>query len=274
VAAKKALPRLPVVPIEGSRFTVGSETQPGVTYEVDLARYACSCHAGQHGRLCKHVKAAQEFHNAKEEHVAKEEEQIGLGLEGVEVKVKPSNGSRPIALGYPFDQVSSALQKEIRHGDEEAAVWWGMLLYDAAPHYCWKRVLVSAAEDVGLAAPETVALVNSLVQAWAFCKQYSWYVDPQHIVMAIMALCRAPKSTEVDDLKNLTLESQKDAKTSPALLRPMPEYAIDEHTAAGKARGATDQEWYESRMALGVPTNPYTEKLWVMRPEWSPRGLE
>ena len=46
---------------------------------------------------------------------------------------------------YPFGEVASALQKEIRRGAEREAVFWGLLLYEVAPYYAFKRVLVTAA---------------------------------------------------------------------------------------------------------------------------------
>lgn len=254
--AKTVKPALPVTRIEGARFRVGSETVPGKTYEVDLAEtgYSCTCEAGQHGRLCKHVKAALAKNEAEQVDEARE-------LDGG--KARPRRSNRLDKLGYEFGEVTSALQKEIRRGDERAAVYWGLLLYDASSWYTWKRVLVTAAEDVGLAAPQTVSLVCGLARAWAQCKQGAYYVSPHHLTMAIMALCRAGKSTEVEDLQSLTLELQKRGDK-----REMPEYARDAHTKAGKARGVTWAEWYDARYGFGIPLNRYTAELAAEVPEW------
>lgn len=265
-------PSLPVKRIEGRTFKVGSESMPGRTYDVDLAEtgYKCSCEAGNHGRACKHVRAAIAFNEA---------EQVQLGLEmngGTPPKSKSNPGrrsSRMDNLGYRFDEVTSAMQKEIRRGDEEAAVWWGTLLYDASPHYAWKRVLVTAAEDVGFASPEAVSLACSLGRAWLQCNQTSYYVSPHHIAMAIMALCRAPKSTEVEDLQNLTVELQtKGAR------REMPSYAIDGHTKRGRegvlsplyVEGRWDRWYFDRHVTFNMPVNKYTELLWTMDPDSRP----
>src|SRR3989442_6059977 len=61
--------------------------------------------------------------------------------------------------GYPFGTVASALQKEIRRGDVEAAVYWGVILYEATPQYAWKRVLVTAAADIRIGDPDVVPKV-------------------------------------------------------------------------------------------------------------------
>lgn len=169
--------------------------------------------------------------------------------------------------GYPFGVVASALQKEIRRGDERRAVYWALLLLEAAPYYAWKRVLVTAAEDVGLAAPEVVAEVVNLAVAWRLCKEKSRYVSAHHVTMAVMLLCRAPKSTEVEDLQTLTLEAIKGGERFGVL----PEYE-DAHTQVGREQGKTWKDWYGDRHGtLGVPVNPYTRELWARRPEWDPR---
>src|SRR5438128_460965 len=110
---------------------------------------------------------------------------------------------------YPFGEVASAFQKEIRRGDVRAAMYWGHLLYGEASYYAWKRTLVVAAEDVGLAAPDVVEKVCGLALAWRICREKSYYVSPHHFSMAVMLLCAAPKSTEVEDLQTLTLEAIK-----------------------------------------------------------------
>ena len=254
--AKTVKPALPVTRIEGSRFRVGSESVPGKAYEVDLAETSCTCEAGQHGTQCKHVRAAL-AKNEREQ--VDESRELNRGKAGPRARRK----SRLDKLGYEFGEVTSAMQKEIRRGDERAAVYWGLLLYDASTWYAWKRVLVTAAEDVGLAAPQTVAVVCGLARAWAQCKQGAYYVSPHHLTMAIMALARAPKSTEVDDLQSLTLELQKRGDK-----REMPEYAVDAHTKAGKERGATWAEWYDTRYSFGIPLNRYTAELTQLMPEW------
>ena len=167
-------------------------------------------------------------------------------------------------LGYKLDEVASALQKEIRRGDEEAAVYWALLLQSAAPQYAWKRTLVAAAEDIGIAAPETVAQVSALAQAWKISKEHAWYVSPHHLTMAVVLLCRAPKSTEVEDLLSYT-----DELIRRGIKRDMPDYAVDGHTQAGRAKGVENDAWYDNRhFMFGIPVNRYTKKLADLVPSW------
>src|SRR5262245_52032498 len=135
--------------------------------------------------------------------------------------------------GYAFDEVTSSFHKEIRLGNEEAALFWGFELYEAAPYYFWKRLLIQAAEDVGLADPQIIVQLTALAQAWDFCKKHSrFYVDPEHVAIAILLLARAPKSSEVDDCKCL-IEQRKKA----GWRLEVEGYSLDVHTLRGRAMG-------------------------------------
>jgi replication-associated recombination protein RarA len=59
----------------------------------------------------------------------------------------------PTVLGYDLYEVMSAMQKSIRRGLEEDALFWGTELYlsDLADQ-AWSRLLVISSEDVGLAS--------------------------------------------------------------------------------------------------------------------------
>lgn len=97
---------------------------------------------------------------------------------------------------HPFE-VFSALQKSIRRGDEEAALYWATELYlsDLASH-AWSRLRIIAAEDVGLAAPDVIVQVNTLRTIW---KDRKAAPDARlYFVMAVLLLVRAPKSRIVD----------------------------------------------------------------------------
>lgn len=174
--------------------------------------------------------------------------------------------SKLIRGRYPFGEVASAFQKEIRRGDERAALYWGLLLYQEAPWYAWKRLLVTAAEDVGLAAPEVVERVCLLGLGWRLARERSFGVSPHHFTMAVLLCCRAPKSTEVEDLQTLVLEELRAGAR-----RPVPEYARDAHTEAGRAAGKTWADWYYGRHVIcGIPVSEAARELWRLRPEWDP----
>ena len=176
----------------------------------------------------------------------------------------PKKAPKELRLGYKFDEVTSAMQKEIRRGDVEAAVYWGLILHEHAAQYAWKRVLVTAAEDIGLASPETVHKVYSLALGWKMAKEGSWYVSPHALTLAIVLLCRSKKSTEIEDLQSYTQELIKRG-----IKREMMDYSVDGHTAAGKEKKLPWSDWYKFRHdECKIPVNQYTRRLAEMMPKW------
>jgi replication-associated recombination protein RarA len=166
--------------------------------------------------------------------------------------------------GYKFDEVASALQKCIRRGLEEDAVFWAQELESRFYKYVWKRLLTIAHEDVGPASPETVMFVET-------CRQhYFWFLQEKTfsvlpLVNAVVALCRAPKSRDACDLLYL---AYYDNEHKPE----MPDWALDRHTARGRqmGRGWDHFEQEGCRLvdaATGevLPPGPYQERaraLW------------
>jgi hypothetical protein len=53
-------------------------------------------------------------------------------------------------------------------------MFWGHLLFEEAPDYAWKCVLVKAAEDIGLAAPAVVdRLPSGRLRCWGSSRKSS-----------------------------------------------------------------------------------------------------
>lgn len=173
-------------------------------------------------------------------------------------------------LGQRLDEAVSAMQKECRRGDERAAVYWTLLVYRADAFLAWKRLLVISAEDIGFGDPAMVVLVGQLHSMWLAAKQVGWGVSAHHVVMAAMALSRARKSCEVEDLLSLTNEELKRK-----LLRPILEEYVDGHTARGKAEKRPWSSWYRFRHAVcGIPISAYTRALWRLKPQDAPADLQ
>jgi len=64
--------------------------------------------------------------------------------------------------GYPFDEAVSALQKSIRRGLEEEAMFWAAELETRYHDYLWKRLQVISVEDIGIADPQVVLYVAEM----------------------------------------------------------------------------------------------------------------
>ena len=87
--------------------------------------------------------------------------------------------------GYRAGEVASAMQKCIRRGLANDALFWATELDLAGyPEYVWKRLKIIASEDVGLASNDAAPTISALYQSWL--EQRSLSVDllasPGHTV--------------------------------------------------------------------------------------------
>ena len=161
---------------------------------------------------------------------------------------------RPTTVrGYDAAEVVSALQKCIRRGEAEAAVYWAAELdrsgYGA---WCWKRLRVIVSEDVGVAWPEGPAVIAALHATYSDLRRSS---RPPHrlrpwrqmLTHAVLALATAPKSRAVDWLQ---MWAYSDAER-----REIPDFALDKHTARGRRMGRGLQAFFDegSRLARHQP---------------------
>ena len=136
----------------------------------------------------------------------------GSGLSQAEET--PDEGDFVIRLedGTPYDEVNSGLQKMVRRGREREALVLALGLYDSGYGLALSRRLpIIATEDIGLAAPSTVAQVCQLCQTWMMLKKEDPKRNPDalFLAMAVMLMCRSPKNREVDDACEVVREQQK-----------------------------------------------------------------
>jgi replication-associated recombination protein RarA len=137
--------------------------------------------------------------------------------------------------GFAADQVISALQKEIRRGHTENAV---LLAYEMArtspalEDYLWQRLLVIAVEDIGFGEPQALLLVHALYQT---VQTFDRSVGERVLfaVHAVRYLCNCPKDRSSDEMLNWVMR----AVASGQARAQIPDYALDMHTAEGRARG-------------------------------------
>src|SRR5271167_4664668 len=108
-------------------------------------------------------------------------------------------GGRPMPTqnGYDLSEVVSALQKEIRRGNEREAMFWAMELVPRYERYLWRRLLIIVHEDIGLANLEAVRMVAEMrrhyfeLRAWG---KAGWLV----LANCIPMMRRSPKSRMAD----------------------------------------------------------------------------
>lgn len=164
---------------------------------------------------------------------------------------KPSSsrsGSFTTKNGYEPFEVVSAIQKMIRRGKEEEAMFWVLELEDTNPSWLWKRLMVIATEDIGLANPSAVMLTKTLWDTYEKMKNMGKKRKPEgHILgLAVLTLCRSPKNREADDFASYTTWRKNDQ----GWREEIPDVALDNHTRRGKQMGRDANFWYAEASRL------------------------
>jgi hypothetical protein len=200
-------------------YRVSSQSNDGRWYEVSLSPVSCTCpdfekRRKKIGGVCKHIQEVQRH----------------LGLSVTENLTK---------MGCRRDEVVSLLQKAIRRGMEAEAMWAAMEMVDSGMwRYLLYRLSVIACEDVGLAEPNAILVVDAVRRAvearMAERDTGQWVSVPTvMIAQAVLYLCRASKSRLADDALIWT-ESARKAGWIPEFLAS--DVVLDEHTERGKER--------------------------------------
>lgn len=137
------------------------------------------------------------------------------------------------ARGYDIYELLSALQKDIRRGNEYQALHWAIELESFNPKMLWNRLKIISSEDIGPANSMATILIHTLAQ------QYYDALDKQSdskrlfLVHSVLYLARSKKSRIVDDL---LITAYGNIKYNDEKLE-IPDYALDAHTVNGKKMG-------------------------------------
>lgn len=136
--------------------------------------------------------------------------------------------------GYEFYEVASALQKAVRRGDEEVALYFTVELFNSGyGEYVWKRLRLICSEDIGLAEPTMPAVIQALYQSYLDLKKKNDHGTPERLflVHAVLLLCRAKKSRLIDWMLIAYWDGHDTTR------REIPDYAFDKHTQRGRRMG-------------------------------------
>ena len=165
---------------------------------------------------------------------------------------KEGNAKTPKVDGYyEYDELVSALQKDIRRGNEYEAVYWGVKLDGFNSKALWNRLRVIASEDVGLANPNATLMIDVLEKQYIDFKERENDGYKLFLVHAILLLAKSPKSRMVDNLL-ITVEND-DRRLE------IPDYAKDKHTIIGKKMGRGFKHFFEEGAKL---TNKTIEDIY------------
>ena len=140
---------------------------------------------------------------------------------------------KPSKLGYNYYELVSAMQKSIRRNDPELAMFCFMeITYTGQYYHALKRLLVTAHEDIGLAAPVVVERAEHFAdraKEWYRAKSDAWVLVISNIILMLSA---APKCREADHFQSV-IQGRRLNGWKPEL----PDYTYDKHTRKGKRLG-------------------------------------
>lgn len=147
---------------------------------------------------------------------------------------------------YKADEVISALQKSIRRGKEDDAVFFTYEMVctsDELAEKFWQRARVISVEDVGLANPGLVTIIYTLYKNYLSLKGTGdAYLQA---LLAAVLLARSTKSRYIDELYT----NLKEKIENENYRKDIPDYALDKHTAKGEAMGRGDKHfWLEASL--------------------------
>ncbi len=151
---------------------------------------------------------------------------------------------------------ASAFIKSIRGSDPDAALYYlaKMVLAGEDPRFIFRRLIIAAAEDIGLASPMAIAVVMACAQA------FEWVGLPEgqyHLAEATLYLATAPKSNSAGAYWQVRSYLEEHGYLPP------PVYLRDEHTLLNEERSAGPAYKYPHSYPGG----------WV-RQRYLPEGVE
>ncbi|MEA3342282.1 MAG: AAA family ATPase [Chloroflexota bacterium] len=117
-----------------------------------------------------------------------------------------------------YDTISAFI-KSVRGSDPDAALYWlaKMVAAGEDPRFILRRLYILAAEDIGLADPDGIVVVNGCARA------FEWVGMPEgqyHLALATLYLATAPKSNSAGAYwKALAEVKEHDAGPVPVYLR-------------------------------------------------------
>lgn len=183
--------------------------------------------------------------------------------------------------GYLLLDVISAIQKDIRRGNEEGAMYWALELIPKYEAYLWRRLLVIANEDIGIANPQVLGILPELMRQFFTFREGGKDGNCRLILAnAILLMARSPKTRIADHFQQVVTQEWM-ADFHSGTKREIPDYALDCHTQRGRQMGRDKEFWLREGCKLdpvGDVEDPYRERaeaLWLEgkddAPKWGKR---
>ena len=202
-------------------------------FEIDFA--ACEliiCHANGDARKALNLlEAARDFYCSSE----KETRPVTVqDIKGIiqSVSVLYDKG------GTEHYDHASALQKSMRGSDPDAAIYWlaKMISGGENPRFIARRLIVTAAEDVGNADPMALIVANATADS---CEKLGWPEARIPLAQAVIYISRAPK----DNSTIVAVDNALNKKKKKGKSFPVPEHLKDTHYSDAKAKYGYGKEY-------------------------------
>lgn len=118
--------------------------------------------------------------------------EITIGMQAAEESIQQKAVLYDKDGDYHYD-IISAFIKSIRGSDPDAALYWlaRMVRAGESPHFIFRRMLISACEDIGLADPRALTVVTSAAAAF---DRIGLPEGRYHLTHAALYLATCPKS--------------------------------------------------------------------------------
>ena len=136
-----------------------------------------------------------------------------------------------------YDTISAFI-KSMRGSDPDAALYWLAKMIHAGedPRFIARRIVIHAAEDVGLADPMALVLANAAFQAAEFI---GWPEASIPLAEATIYIATAPKSNSTVTAIGAAMKDVESGRTL-----PVPEHLRDAHYRGAKKLGHGDGYQY------------------------------
>jgi putative ATPase len=110
---------------------------------------------------------------------------------------------------YHFDTISAFI-KSLRGSDADATMYWmaKMVYAGESPRFIFRRMLIFAGEDIGMADPNAITVVNACAQAF---EQVGMPEGRFHLAMAALYLATAKKSNSAFAFFDALAQVEKEA---------------------------------------------------------------
>ena len=169
--------------------------------------------------------------------------------------------------GLHADEVISALQKSIRHADEDTAIRCGYEMYVTSmelENYLWRRLSVISVEDIGFGEPTAPILIQTLK---TMREEFPYSLSGSRALF----LCKCRKERSSDTIKTIVIEEYKRGEYA----KLPTEYDIyDWHTKKGREGGRTYLDFLEHFTDVTPFMDQYDPELKEILKQYTRENIE